>query len=444
MNDRHFIIVSFDALSSRDLQNIDHLPGFKRLMESSSYCLNVSSVYPSLTYPCHTSISTGMYPANHGVESNTLLQVNRSSPDWNWTRDRIRTDTFYDAALRKGYTVCSLLWPVAGKSNITWNLPEVFANRPWQHQIPVTLRNGTPAFLLDINRRFGHLRNGIRQPQLDLFVEASAHYTLKTKKPAVLMMHFVELDAMRHTYGYDSPEAQTALRSYDEKLQHLFQVMEEEHLLENTTLFVLGDHDQIPVHTAIHMNSIFKDKGYLTAKNGKIKDYEVYCQSLDGSAYIFFGNHVSEERKTEIQSLLLNLRDRKDFGIEAVYDKAETQALGASRCADFMLEAKRGFYFHDAHNKPALVKRAENALGTDHHGRSTHGFDPRKENYQTVFFASGKGIRTGVMLEKMSLVDEGPTFAHAMGTVLHDTDGRILHELFEENVPEKEAAHAHH
>ena len=79
MKNRHFIIVSFDALSSRDLIDLKHLPGFQRLKENSSYCLNVSSVYPSLTYPCHTSISTGMYPKNHGVESNTLLQLNRTS-----------------------------------------------------------------------------------------------------------------------------------------------------------------------------------------------------------------------------------------------------------------------------------------------------------------------------------------------------------------------------
>ncbi len=430
MKNRHFIIVSFDALSSRDLINLKHLPGFQRLKENSSYCLNVSSVYPSLTYPCHTSISTGMYPKNHGVESNTLLQLNRTSPDWNWTRDSIKADTFYDAALRKGLSVCSLLWPVAAKSNITWNLPEIFANRPWQHQIPVTLAHGTPSFLLDINRRFGHLRNGIRQPQLDLFVEASAHYALKSKRPQVMMMHFVELDAMRHTYGYDSEEAETALKSYDMKLQNLYTLLEEENLLENTTLFVLGDHDQIPVHTAIHMNSIFKDKGYLSVKKGKITDYEVYCQSLDGSAYLHFGKEVSDERKVEIRLLLYRLRDREDFGIEAVYGKDEMLSLGAGRKADLMLEAKNGFYFQDAHDRPALLKRDAKALGTDHHGRSTHGFDPRKENYQTVFFATGKGIRNGVILEKMSLVDEGPTFAHAMGTVLHDTDGRILTELF--------------
>src|SRR5690554_4439893 len=160
MQERYFIIISFDALSNRDLKVLEPLPGFSRLMKDASFSRKVFSVYPSNTYPCHTSISTGMYPMNHGVTSNTLLEVNRRSPDWNWTRDRIKVDTFYDAAMRKGYTTCALLWPVTGKSDITYNLPERFANHLWETQVGVSLANGTPGYLLDIERRFRHLRNG--------------------------------------------------------------------------------------------------------------------------------------------------------------------------------------------------------------------------------------------------------------------------------------------
>lgn len=431
MKPRYFIIVSFDALGSRDLIDLQELPAFQRLIKESAHCLNVTSVYPSLTYPCHTSISTGMLPKNHGVEANTLLQPNRSSPDWHWTRDHIKVDTFYDAALRKGYSVCSLLWPVTGKSAITYNLPEVFANRPWHHQVPVTLAHGTKSFLLDINRRFGHLRKGIQQPELDLFVEATAHHMLRTKKPHVLMMHFVELDAMRHQYGYDSEEAKKALKSYDAKLQGLFDLLEEEGLLKDTTLFVLGDHDQLPVHTALYMNSILKDKGYLEVKKGKIRRYKAIAQSLDGSCYIHLSKDIQKEEKEALKSLLYKLRDRENFGIEHVLTEEEVRLRGASSTASFMLEAKRGFYFRDEHHRGASLKEDPTKKGEDHHGKSTHGFDPLKKDYQTVFFALGKGIKQGVTLPSMSLVDEGPTFAHSMGTVLHDTDGRILHELFE-------------
>jgi len=369
---------------------------------------------------------------NHGVTSNTLLQVNRKSPDWNWTRDRIKVDTFYDAAMRKGYTTCALLWPVTGKSKITYNLPERFANRPWENQVSVALSNGTPWFLLDIEKRFRHLRSGIKQPYLDRFVEAVAHYTIRSKKPNVMMIHFVELDAMRHKYGYDSKEAYEALLSYDQKLSGLFRLLDEEDMMDKTTLFVLGDHDQIPVHTAVHMNSIFKDKGLLHTHGEKIVDFDAYAEGMDGSCYIHLKSPQDEALKKHVFEILERLKDREDFGIEEIYSQEEIISLGASKKATFMLEAKRGFFFSNDHWKPAQVKVNQKADGSDHHGKSTHGYHPEKENYQTVFFATGKGIKKNVEILSMSLIDEGPTFAHLMGTKLHDTDGRILHEIIEE------------
>ncbi len=432
MQERYFIIVSFDALSNRDLPTLEHLPGFRRLMKDASFSKKVFSVYPSNTYPCHSSISTGMYPMNHGVTSNTLLQVNRKNPDWNWTRDRIKVDTFYDAAMRKGYTTCALLWPVTGKSQITYNLPERLANRPWETQTGVVLANGTPRFLLDIEMRFRHLRSGIKQPELDLFVEAAAHYTLKEKKPNVMMIHFVELDSMRHKYGYDSKEAHEALLSYDQKLNGLFRMLDEEDMMDKTTLFVLGDHDQIPVHTAVHLNSLFKDKGLLRTRGEKISDYDAYAEGMDGSCYIHLKDPQDLNLKKHVFEILERLKERENFGIEEIYSQEEAISFGASKTATFMLEAKRGFFFENDHRKPAQVRVNQKADGSDHHGKSTHGYHPEKEDYQTVFFATGKGIKKNVEISSMSLIDEGPTFAHLMGTKLHDTDGRILHEIIEE------------
>jgi len=432
MEERYFVIVSFDALSNRDLETLKQLPGFKRLMRDASYCTNVHSVYPSNTYPCHSSISTGMYPMNHGVVSNTLLQINQKVPDWNWTRNRIRVDTFYDAAMRKGYTTCALLWPVTGKSKITYNLPEIFPNRFWKNQVMVSLANGTPDYLIDINSRFKHLRNGRNQPELDLFVEAAAHYTMKTKRPNIMMIHFVELDAMRHKHGYDSDEAKKALLSYDQKLTGIYHMLDEEGITDKTTLFVLGDHDQIPVHTAVHLNSVFKDKGLIRTKKQKITDYDVYAHGQDGSCYIYMKNPEDEEMKAKVLGILETLKNREDFGIEEIFSREETMAFGANRKAAFMLEAKRGFFFTDDHTRPALMKLDKDAEGEDQHGKSTHGYHPDKENYQTVFFATGKGIRKNVEIQDMSLIDEGPTFARVMGVKLHDTDGRILQEILED------------
>ena len=44
--------------------------------------------------------------------------------------------------------------------------------RKWQNQILMNATNGPLFYQLDLNKRFGQLRNGIAQPQLDNFIQA--------------------------------------------------------------------------------------------------------------------------------------------------------------------------------------------------------------------------------------------------------------------------------
>lgn len=87
----------------------------------------VDSVYPSITYPAHTTIVTGRYPCHHGVVNNTKIQPGRKSPDWYWQRKYIRGTTLYDEARSAGMTTAALLWPVTAKAKIHYNVPEIFA-----------------------------------------------------------------------------------------------------------------------------------------------------------------------------------------------------------------------------------------------------------------------------------------------------------------------------
>lgn len=121
------LVISLDAVGSGDIEKAMELPGFARFFDGASRCMSVHSVYPSITYPAHTSIVTGRYPVHHGIVDNTKIQPNRKSPDWYWQRKYIRGTTLYDEALKQGMTVAALLWPVTARSKITWNLPEIFA-----------------------------------------------------------------------------------------------------------------------------------------------------------------------------------------------------------------------------------------------------------------------------------------------------------------------------
>jgi len=85
----------------------------------------------------------------------------------------------------------------------------------------VSMRASSPLFILDMNNKYGKLRNGIRQPELDDFITACAVDTIKNKKPNLTLLHLVDMDSMRHRYGVRSDEAMEALHRLDNHVSQI-------------------------------------------------------------------------------------------------------------------------------------------------------------------------------------------------------------------------------
>ncbi len=275
------IILSFDCLSALDFPILQKLPHFQSLIKKGTVVEKVEPIYPSVTYPSHSTIVTGNYPNKHGVVSNTLLQPGRESPDWHWYRKSIQGTTLYDEAHKANLTTAALLWPVTGRANIDYNLPEIFPNRPWQNQVLVSLFSGSPLYQLDLNRRFGHIRNGLSQPELDDFVLASAVHTIQTKKPNVMFVHFTDLDTQRHYHGFESKETIAAIHRHDERLGKIIQALKDSGLYEESTIIALGDHSALSESKAIQLNVLFHQKrAYLYKFKRKISRLECLLPKL--------------------------------------------------------------------------------------------------------------------------------------------------------------------
>ena len=112
-----------------------------------------------------------------------------------------------------------------------------------------------------MNRRFGHIRNGLSQPELDDFVLASAVHTIQTKKPNVMFVHFTDLDTQRHYHGFESKETIAAIHRHDERLGQIIQALKDSDLYEESTIIALGDHSALSENKAIQLNVLFHQKG---------------------------------------------------------------------------------------------------------------------------------------------------------------------------------------
>lgn len=428
----HLIVLSFDCLSSKDVPRLRELPNFKRFLNGAAVCDEVKTIYPSTTYPCHTSIITGNYPAKHGIVNNTKLQPGRHSPDWNWKRKEIKGTTLYDEAKKQGMKTGALLWPVTARANIDYHIPEIFANRKWHSQTAVSLVNGSFFYTLDMNFRFGHLRKGIQQPWLDDFVTASTVHTIKTKKPDLLLVHLVDLDAQRHRYGFSAEQSSEALERHDKRLGVILDALEKGGMMERSTVIVLGDHSSLDVSRVIKLNVLLKESGFIQLNDkGKISSWQAFCKSNDGTASIYLKDPSNLQTKERISALLHSLHMNKENGIERILSSDEALEVGADNDVAFMLEAREGFYFTEEIDGAAIVEISQEDVVTGTYCKAVHGYSPNKLNYNTVFIAKGKGIMPNGTIESMSLVDEGPTFAKLLGVDLGKTDGRVLDEIIQ-------------
>ena len=424
MKNKYVIVISFDAVSEEELEFLSKQPNFSKLIKNGALIKNVESVYPSLTYPAHATIVTGKYPKNHGVINNTVLDFKNDNPDWYWYRKYIKGDTIFDLAEKSGMKTCSILWPVTARSKITYNMPEIFCTKRYDNQILKSALAGSKIYQVNMNKRFGYLRQGMEEPYLDNFATEVAKKTIRELKPNLILLHLIDSDSQKHKYGIENKKVIESLKRHDERLGEIIESLKLAGIYEDSTIIALGDHSQINVNNVIKLNSILMKNDLINVNGNKIKSYKAIAKSCDGSSYIYLKNKNDVETRKKVRDILNELKNKYSNVIEEVYNNEEIKNLGADINASFMIEAKRGYYFIDDFLGEA-IEVIDESFKIKHKLRASHGYLPSRDNYKTFFIAYGKTIKKGVVLEKGKLINHGPTIAKILDIDLRDCDGIV-------------------
>src|SRR5271169_5531919 len=125
------VIVSVDGLKPEYVTAADahgaKVPNLRKFLIEGAYAEGVIGVIPTVTYPSHTTLVTGVWPARHGIWANTTFDPLQKNYDgWYWYAEDIRVPTLWDAAAEVGRSTASLQWPVTVGAKITWNIPEIW------------------------------------------------------------------------------------------------------------------------------------------------------------------------------------------------------------------------------------------------------------------------------------------------------------------------------
>lgn len=398
---RRLVIVSFDACFDQDLAAWPDGSGLGAWLQSVAGSSAVKTIFPSITYPSHTTLLTGCLPRHHGIAQNQPYQPDKEAPfrKWYWERNQIKVPSLIDSVYHGGGKVASILWPVTGKNaHIQWNFPEVLA-LPGENQVMKMLSYGSPLHVLSTEFRLGKHRQSSKEPHLSAYAALLAEDVIRRHAPHLTLVHLVDVDAMRHRYGVNSPEAQAGLqRLQDHFLRILRAVRETPAMGEDAMISIVSDHGQADITRMIHLrNTLFSAglTGFGTQSNGN----SLYFYPGDG------GVAALEAAEKYIREHLSSL------GIKAVFTREDLDMLGTPSNVAFAVDGEVGVAFEDDMPETKLEK-------------ATHGYGPGHPAENCLFFLSGTGIMPGARISHMPMQDVAPTLADWMGLPLPDAVGR--------------------
>lgn len=429
-SDRHVIVISEDAMVYEDLAELRTMPSFGAVLPDAALVERVRTVYPSLTYPVHTSIRTGAYCCRHGIVNNELTNLTEEKSDWEWFNSAVKIPDIFDAAKAAGLTTAAVFWPTTGcHPHIDWLVDEYWPVRPGQTTAECFEESGSsPEVMEYVVRPNMHLVDGRHRqhPYGDLFVNACACEIIRRWKPNLLMIHPANVDAARHATGLFSPAVTHSLHEIDMWLREILKALDDAGIREKTDIFVISDHGQMNICRCVALNALLAERGLIDVDpDGHVRDYTAIAKSTGMSAQIYLKDRTDAPR---VQKILEQMCRDGLYGFERVYTAEEAlreEGLGGN--FSFVLETDGYTSFSNAFTRP-LVRRVDNS---DYKfGRATHGHNPDK-GPQPPLIAWGPHIRAEARVPRRPIVDEAPTFARILGIELPYAQGQAIEEILD-------------
>jgi predicted AlkP superfamily pyrophosphatase or phosphodiesterase len=406
---RHVLVISIDGMASGYYMEPPpglQIPNLRRLMAQGSYAEAVAGVYPTLTYPSHTTLVTGCLPAEHGIYTNlSSREPGRNPDDYFWFAKAIRKPTLWDEARAHGLTTSSVAWPVTAGAPIDWDVPEIWdPTKPPAPDALYVARFMKPLVTLELLMALGRPRPGAEDDENRVRIAACF---LSKHQPNLMLVHLEGLDHTEHASGPYSDAANQALERLDGHVEELLRALKQAGLESSTDVFLLSDHGFLPVEREIHPNILLAQAGLLQVNaSGNITGGKVATVANGGSFFVYWpeGSDLGAEVKTALAPL-------SEQGLaSAVLDRESLRALGADPEAQLALDAPDGAEYGDD-AMGALVKQLPGREGN-------HGYLPSRAGLDSVFVAIGPDIRSGVDLHRVPMTRIAPTILEAMG--IHD------------------------
>ena len=368
------VLVSIDAFRA-DYLSAARTPNLHRIAGEGARAAWMNPSYPSLTFPNHYTLVTGLRPDRHGVIHNKMADEElgefavadlRAVTEARWWGG----EPIWVTAEKNGLRSASWSWP-GSLAQIGGIRPELV--KPFDPSVPA-------------ERRVDDVLEWLDAPP--------------SQRPRIVTMYFEQLDHAGHDYGPDSPQVGTTLARLDAAIGRLYDGLAARGLLDRVDLVVVSDHGMAKVgpRRAIGVEEIVSPDEATVVSDGQSIGIVPNAGHEAAVAKKLLGKHAQYDCWRREQ-----LPERWHYGRNP-------------RVPPIVCQMHEGW---DALYPQKLAKRPSDAT------RGSHGYDPALPSMRALFIARGPSFVPSARLPAFDNVDVYPLLARLLGVQPAPNDGDV-------------------
>ena len=346
------IVTSLDGFKAAYLdEHPDLLPNLISLGNSSLgiRAESMQPCFPTLTFPNHWSMMTGLYPESHGIVANdfwapaTEKQFVLSDRDQSWDPEWWWGEPIWSVAERAGRITANIMWPGP----------------------PVTSQGISPTYFIPYDVVEPSVKSKQIFDWLDMPIEV---------RPHLIFAYLPDTDQKGHLGGPGSTEEEQALSLVDGYIGQLKEGLQARNLTGIVNLIVLSDHGMTSTanERLIFVDDILGEEGYDAIEH------------RDGWPCV--GLRFKEGTDTAPLLDQLLVAAEQSNGAFAVYTRATMPDRWhfnkTDRIAPIYVVPHLGWALTDHHEYEVIHEG-------DYRPRGNHGYDNIHPDMQAIFFTYG-------------------------------------------------------
>jgi len=420
----HVILISVDGMPPDYYTAPEKLglrvPTLTMMKQGGAYAEGMEGVYPTVTYPQHTTMVTGLRPAAHGIVQNRIFEAptEKQTRYWYWYAKALKAETLWTVAKKAGLTTAAVGWPVTVGAEIDYNVPEIYEPGESPATWKWTAKHSTP----------GLLENALgpdlkKDSKVDERLTSVSEFIIKNHRPNLLLLHLIELDGEHHRNGpRTKPGIETAERE-DGYIHRIVEATKQAGIFEKTTFFIVSDHGFADIDKRFSPNVALAKEGLITLDgDGKATAWKAAAWPAGGSCAVVLKDANDKETEAKVNAIFSKWAKQEGGPIKQVVTRTELRKLEAVPQAVLMLEAAPGYSFDDT-----LAGEEVRASGETYKG--THGYLPTDPRMRASLIIYGPGVRNGAKLPLARMIDLAPSIASLLKLKLPQPEGKPFKEL---------------